>query len=87
MFWMKSIEKLSKMLLKPENEKDLQALLKDLLTPWEIDEIAQRIKIFTLLNKWETQRDIASDLDISITTVTRGSKAIQNKKSIIKKYL
>ena len=87
MFGLKKVEKLSSLLLKAENEKDLQLLLKDLLTPGEIDEVAQRIKIFTQLNKGDTQRDIAGDLDISITTVTRWSKALQQKKSIIRKYL
>lgn len=87
MFGWTSKEKLTHILFKIDDKKELSKLLSDILTSSEIDEIAQRIKICELLQDGMTQRNIAKKLGISITTVTRGSKVMQEKKSVIWKYL
>ncbi|MEN6669156.1 Trp family transcriptional regulator [Psychrobacter sp. B38] len=57
---------------------DIDVLLKALLTDKEQHEIANRIRIFDLLERGATQRDISEQLGVGIATVSRGAKAIQN---------
>ncbi len=56
-----------------KNERETQALLTDLLTPQELDSLAQRWQEIQLLHKGIPQREIAKKLGISISKVTRGS--------------
>lgn len=67
--------------------KHLSDVLFDLMTEKEIQEFAERIEILRLLQKWVTQRVIAKNLGISVTTVSRWSKVLQTGKERIKKYL
>ncbi|MFA6080331.1 MAG: Trp family transcriptional regulator [Candidatus Gracilibacteria bacterium] len=56
---------------------DLDGFLEDILSPQEIETIDERIKVMHALVAGKTQREIAEDLDISITTVSRGSRILQ----------
>ncbi len=56
---------------------DLDGLFEDILTPQEIEAIDERIKIMHALVADKTQREIAEELEISITTVSRGSRILQ----------
>lgn len=56
---------------------DIKVLLNALLTDKEQHEIANRIRIFDLLERGVTQRDISEQLGVGIATVSRGAKAIQ----------
>ena len=56
---------------------DIEVLLNALLTDKEQHEIANRIRIFDLLEGGVTQRDISEQLGVGIATVSRGAKAIQ----------
>lgn len=67
--------------------KHLADVLHDLMTEKEIKEFAERIEILRQLEKWITQRVIAKNLGISVTTVSRWSKVLQTGKEKIKKYL
>jgi len=67
--------------------KHLPDILHDLMTEKEIKEFSERIEILKQLQKWATQRVIAKNLGISVTTVSRGSKVLQTGKERIKKYL
>jgi TrpR family trp operon transcriptional repressor len=60
-----------------DNEQDAEALLKDLLTPQELDSVTERWQEVQLLAKGMPQRDIAEKLGISISKITRGSRALQ----------
>jgi Trp operon repressor len=40
-----------------------------------------------MLNNGNTQREISSEVWVSITTVTRGNKILKNNKKLIDKYL
>lgn len=62
-----------------EQTEDLDDILDLLLTPKEYQEIANRVEIFKKLDEGETQRDISDELEVSIATVTRGSREMQNK--------
>lgn len=70
-----------------EDKKDFKWAFEDLLTPSEIVSIAERINIFRLLKEGKSQREIAKDLEISITTVTRWNRVLQYECRAIKKYI
>ncbi len=73
----KNLRLLSDTLWQIENEKDFKNFLEDILTPKEIKDISDRIKIFHLLKQWLSQREISKRLGISITTVNRWSRITQ----------
>lgn len=60
-----------------ETEKEAELLLIDLLTPQELDSIAERWQLVKALASGMPQRDIADKLNISISKITRGSRALQ----------
>jgi TrpR family transcriptional regulator, trp operon repressor len=57
--------------------KEAEMLLKDLLTPQELDSITERWQLVQELHKGTPQRDIARQLDVSISKITRGSRMMQ----------
>ena len=60
-----------------QDSADIAALLTALLTDKEQQDIANRIRIFDLLEQGVTQRDISEQLGVGIATVSRGAKAMQ----------
>lgn len=64
-------------LQKANSKEKLENLLRGLLTPKELEEIAERIRIVRLLKQGVGQHEIAARLNIGVATVTRGSKEIQ----------
>ena len=58
------------------DETAIEKLLSALLTDKEQHEIANRIRIFDLLERGVTQRDISEQLGVGIATVSRGAKAM-----------
>jgi Trp operon repressor len=52
-------------------KSDMESVLDDLLTPQEISELAERIELLKQLQQDKTQREIAEDMGISVTTVNR----------------
>jgi len=59
------------------HKKDLDGFLEDILSPREIETLDERIKIIHALVAGKTQREIAEELELSITTVSRGSRILQ----------
>lgn len=55
----------------------MSALLDDLLTPAELQEIGERLLIFKLLKAGHTQREVAQQLGVSVTTVNRGARMLK----------
>jgi Trp operon repressor len=66
---------------------DLEFVLDDLLTPQEISEFAERIQLLKQLKQGKTQRDIAEDMGISVTTVNRWSRILKYGTGSISHYL
>lgn len=66
---------------------DMEALLNDLMTPQEMMEMVERIHLFRQLKAGKTQRAIAEDMGISVTTVNRGSRVLQFGTGVIEKYV
>lgn len=56
----------------------IDELFRALLTDKEQFEIANRIRIFDLLERGVTQREISEQLGVGIATVSRGAKAMQS---------
>lgn len=71
--------------LKSKNE--VEEFVRDMFTPNEFDTLAKRWRIIKMLNEGYTQRDIAKELQVSLCKVTRGSKILKNKNSVIYRYL
>lgn len=74
-------------LIRKSYPNDLEWVIIDILTPGEIDEIADRIRILQMLESGKNQREIASELGISVTTVSRGNRVLRYEKKAIEKYL
>jgi len=72
-----SLKLLTDTLWRIKEKEDLQNFIEDCFTPKEIIDLSDRIKIFELLLAWKNQREIASELKISVTTVNRGSRILQ----------
>jgi Trp operon repressor len=79
------------MLKKAAKDKALlHEFLFDILSPAEYKDLAVRWQIAKQLHKDVPQRDIAKNLKVSISTVTRGSREMMNKNGgfmkVLKKY-
>ena len=55
----------------------MSAALEGLLSPYEQQELINRLQIFELLSQGVSQRQVAQQLGVGIATVTRGSRALQ----------
>jgi len=62
---------------------DLDSLFKDLFTPGELADLSLRWKLLKDLDQGLTQRKIAEKYGISLCKITRGSKILKNKNSMI----
>ena len=70
-----------------ENARMMKAFFDELFTPAELQDVALRWRLMTLLHKGVPQRQIASDLGISLCKITRGAKIIKNRRSATRKLL
>ena len=57
----------------------MRLLMNALFTKKELRELENRLKIFQLLLKGKTQREISEILNVGIATVTRGASALENE--------
>lgn len=63
--------RLVKALAQLTSEKDVSALIRDMFTPAEIEEFANRLEVAVLLKKGMPYLEIAKKVGVSTTTVTR----------------
>lgn len=73
----KHYKELCALLASIDSPKEADLLLSDLFTPQEVASLIERWQIVQLLKQGMPQRDIAEKLNISISTITRGSRALQ----------
>ncbi|MDD4319479.1 MAG: Trp family transcriptional regulator [Candidatus Peribacteraceae bacterium] len=59
------------------NAKEAEMLLRDILTPQELESVAERWQLVRELVKGTPQREIAEKLNLSISKITRGSRQLQ----------
>ncbi len=60
-----------------EDEKESEMLLRDILTPQELETIAERWQLIQALGSGMSQRDVAKKCGVSISKITRGSHELQ----------
>ena len=65
----------------------MKDFLEEILTPAERDDLALRWQLMKMLQDGIPQRQIASELGISLCKITRGAKILKNDQSISKRYL
>lgn len=66
---------------KIDDPKIMDSFLENILTPAELEDVVLRLQLVKLLESGMPQREIAEKLGISISKVTRGSRALQEKNS------
>lgn len=70
-----------------KTSKEAELFLRDMLTPRELDKVAERWQIVKRLTAGMSQRKIKDELGISIEKVTRGSKELQKNKGGFRLFL
>jgi len=70
-----------------DSNDDMRQLFNEVLTPKEIADLVLRWQLLKELSAGETQRSIAARHHISLCKITRGSKLLKDKNSIVKKIL
>ncbi len=60
-----------------KNKKEMEALLRGLLTQKELEELPKRLEIFKQLKNGTAQHEIAHIVGVGVATVTRGSIELQ----------
>jgi TrpR family transcriptional regulator, trp operon repressor len=73
----KHYQELCELFASVKSTKEADLLLRDILTPQEIESLAERWQLIQLLAKGMSQRDIVKKLNVSISKVTRGSHVLQ----------
>jgi TrpR family trp operon transcriptional repressor len=63
--------------LRVADKKEMEALLRGLLTQKELEELPKRLEIFKQLKKGTSQHEIAHTVGVGVATVTRGSHELQ----------
>ena len=69
------------------NPDQMREFLTEILTPSECRDLALRWELMRRLKKGVPQRQIASELGISLCKITRGAKILKQDHSISKHYL
>ena len=60
-----------------QSQEDLTNFIEGILTPQELEQVAQRLQIIKMLKKKIPQHQIAEKLGVGIATVTRGSRMLK----------
>lgn len=71
------IRDLYKLFAAVDSSEEAKMLLNDILTPQELDSLAERWQLIQSLHSGKPQREISKDLGISISKITRGSRMLQ----------
>lgn len=80
-------KELVKLLSEIANYQTMSAILSNLLTPQEREELALRVQIFKGLIAGDSQRTLAKKLNVSLATVSRGSRELKYGETGIAKAL
>ena len=67
--------------------EDVRDFLTEMLSESELSLLSKRWRILKMLAEGCTQRDIASELGVSLCKVTRGAKILKNSDAVVTKYL
>ena len=70
-----------------KDTRAMKQLFEEIFTPAEIQDVALRWRLMTMLHQGVPQRQIASELGVSLCKITRGAKIIRNRRSATRKLL
>ena len=70
-----------------QDRTDMERFLGEVLTPAELHDLALRWELMNKLSQGDSQRQIASQLGISLCKITRGAKILKDVQSISRKFL
>lgn len=70
-----------------QNPADIRTVLQEILTPGERHDIALRWRLLQMLKAGIPQRAIAKALGVSLCKITRGSRELRKRKSVIREIL
>jgi len=65
----------------------VEALLREILTPSEIEGISFRWELLKRLDQGQSQRAIAAELGLSLCKITRGSRILKKPDSALRRVL
>lgn len=65
----------------------IRRFLKSIFTPKELKDLSSRWQLVKMLEKGVPQRKIASQLHLSLCKITRGSKELKKRDSVLKKAI
>ncbi len=82
-----NLKELSEALSKTDDKALIYNFLECLLTQNELSEVASRWALVKMLDQGMSQRNIASELGLSLCKITRGSKELQKEESAFKKMI
>ena len=81
------LKDLYKLFASVETEREAERLLKDILTPQELASIAERWQLVQKLAAGKPQRQISKELFLSVSKITRGSRALKYGSGGFKHFL
>jgi TrpR family trp operon transcriptional repressor len=84
---MKATDRLVRIFCSIDDPRTMKRFMKEILTPSEIEDISKRWKVMEMLGRGRSQRDIASELGVSLCKITRGSKVLKTSGAVSKKLL
>ncbi len=83
----KHVNELYDIILKLKTREDCKALLEDLCTYKEVEQMAQRAYAAKLFLEGKTYNEIIAETDISSTTLSRISRSIAHGSGAYKKFI
>jgi TrpR family trp operon transcriptional repressor len=84
---MKNQSELAKILTKIDDLTVMDGFLKEMCTEKELRDLSLRWQLLKELYEGKTQRDIAKHHKISLCKITRGSKLLRQKDSVVRSIL
>jgi TrpR family transcriptional regulator, trp operon repressor len=67
--------------------KTMKKLFDEIFTSSELQDVALRWRLMSLLHDGLSQRQISARLGVSLCKITRGSRILKNKRSVVRKIL
>lgn len=84
---MDNLEELIEIFAKETDKKRVRKLMQEILTPSELSDLSKRWFLMKELYNGKAQRKIASEMEISLCKITRGSKILKDSDSEFRKIL
>jgi TrpR family trp operon transcriptional repressor len=84
---MKMVNEIVDVLCQVDDRAVMKGLVGELFTPSELTDIALRWRLLQMLHQSVPQRQIASQLGVSLCKITRGSKVLKKRASVTRKLL